>query len=116
MPAVCRVANIHTMIVAKNPDVSQVLSADYHVITPGLFVEKNRKFSVLNINPDVRKEIMRSAKMFIGICLHFMSYHYYKKRHFACQLFGQKQGYEECPAKGADKLYMFWAGLHRSSD
>ena len=78
--------------------------------------------SIQNVNfcydaiSDVRKQIIRSGKKFIGMSLRFVSHHCYKNTCFACKRVGQKQGSEDYPAKGPDKVCMCCADLLTSSE
>ena len=101
-------------ILDKNPGINDLFSngASLEVV----LVKSN--YAIIKVSPSIRKWILNSGRVFIGMEAHKIRDHFQPLQCFFCQGFGHKQGSENCKHFNNDQVHtcLYCSGNHFSRD
>ena len=81
-----------------------------------IYIDDRKKHAILKVSPEIRNEIMKHGRVFIGMQSHKVKDHLHVVQCFACQKFGHKQGSPHCQMASGHNLCLYCGKDHRSKE
>ena len=104
-------------ILNKNPEISECNGNGDTLDV--ILINDRSNYAILKVSSGIRKILMKSGKIFLGMQSLNIRDHFQPLQCFACQGHGHKQGSEECKHHGKDtpgNTCLYCGDNHRSKD
>ena len=109
--------NLKAAICEKNPDIDQLHQKGNTFEVILITSSFNSKNAIIKVSPDIRNQIMKKGKLYIGMEALHVRDHFMPLQCFSCQEYGHAAGSPDCKNTATTQsTCLYCAGPHKSKE